>query len=123
MSSALVIRIIGGVCGGIIGTYISGKIYEFIYKKKYNNLIKNDNIINESKPPSIVNPDNISYNKYQNVHTFQDILQIELNEHINNKDIYDYEYDNTSNVIEENNKVDDFEDYYLFFSSVARENN
>ena len=33
MSSALVIRIIGGVCGGAIGTYISGKIYDYINRK------------------------------------------------------------------------------------------
>jgi len=34
MSTALVIRIIGGVCGGAIGTYVSGQIYDYIYTQQ-----------------------------------------------------------------------------------------
>ena len=32
--SAIAIRLIGGVLGGAIGTYVSGKMYDYIYTKK-----------------------------------------------------------------------------------------
>ncbi len=131
-STSLFIRIFGGVFGGAIGTYISGKIYEFIYGKKNNPLITyKNNTTNITKPPSIIHPDELSYNKFKNAKTFSDILEIELKEHISNTNKYNYDYDNehgnTVDIIEEKyeeiNEDNDFEDYYSFFSAIARENN
>jgi len=88
MSSALVIRIIGGVCGGAIGTYISGKIYDYINQKPQLPL----------PPPE---PTKKFETKLENVKSFEaklplveEILNIQIQEHIDNGNKNNYEYDN-----------------------------
>lgn len=81
MSSALVIRIIGGVCGGAIGTYISGKIYDYINRKPQLPL----------PPPE---PIKKFETKLENVKSFEEILNIQIQEHIDNGNKNNYEYDN-----------------------------
>lgn len=122
MSSALVIRIIGGVCGGAIGTYISGKIYDYIYNKP------------PLSPPQLEPPKNFE-TKIKHAKSFQEILNIQIQEHIDNGNKYNYEYDNehgntiqikNSEVEKEVKLVNDdlydksYEDYFTLISSLAR---
>ena len=103
--SSLAIRIIGGVCGGAIGTYVSGKIYDYVYNKKE---IENTNSITKTK--SNVNILDEKYdkkyeNKISNVKSFEELLNIQIMEQLrNNKErIINYEYDNEhGNTIEIN---------------------
>ena len=81
MSSALVIRIIGGVCGGAIRTYISGKIYDYINRKPQLPL----------PPPE---PTKKFETKLENVKSFEEILNIQIQEYIDNGNKNNYEYDN-----------------------------
>lgn len=125
MSTALVIRIIGGVCGGAIGTYISGKIYDYINRKP------------QLPSPPIPEPPKNFENKIKDVKSFQDILNIQIKEHIENRN-NNYEYDNEhgnsveiKNIVKEkeclfvNDSIYDnnYEDYYTILCSLARENN
>ena len=122
MTSALVIRIIGGVCGGAIGTYISGKIYDYIY---------NEPQIISHNPPSPPFPPKNFNSKFKDAKSFEDILKIQLKEQIDNVDQYNYEYDNEhgNNVqVKEKNKicVDDSlydNNYYTFLTALGRDNN
>ena len=77
MSTSLVIRIIGGVCGGAIGTFVSGKIYEFIRKNK----IPSASLEEPSEP--------LKYeSKINNAKSFEEILNIQLeNETINQEEV------------------------------------
>ena len=84
MSSALVIRIIGGVCGGAIGTYISGKIYDYLNKKD-KPLLKNTSEVETELYNKTVIQDEI---------TFEDILNKEIKEQLERASKYNYEYDN-----------------------------
>jgi len=129
MSSAFVIRIIGGVCGGDIGTYVSGKIYDYIYNKP------------QLSPPQIEPPKNFE-TKIKDAKSFEaklplveEILNIQIQEHIDNGNKYNYEYDNEHGntikihkpeVEKEVKLVNDalydnsYEDYLTFISSLAR---
>lgn len=69
--SALAIRIIGGVLGGAIGTFISDKIYHFIYKPAKK--------IEQQLPPKQFDT------KFQDVKSFEEIVAIELHEQENNE--------------------------------------
>lgn len=73
--SALAIRIIGGVLGGAIGTFISDKIYHFIYKP-----VKK---IEQQLPPKQFDT------KFQDVKSFEEIVAIELHEQENNGPLRD----------------------------------
>lgn len=120
MSSALVVKIIGGVCGGAIGTYITGKIYDYISNRP------------QLSPPPLEPPKNLE-SKIKQAKTFEEILNIQLQEHIDNvnKDTYEYdnEHGNTINIIEEEKEVkfvnyslynNNFNDYFTFLSSLGR---
>ena len=83
MSSALFIRIIGGVFGGAIGTYVSGHIYDYFNRN--------------SQPPQIqpMSSPEKPETKFKDVKTFEEILNNQVNEHINIKRAKnDYDYDN-----------------------------
>lgn len=69
--SALAIRIIGGVFGGAIGTFISGQIYDY-----FNKPVKK---IEQQSPPKQFDT------KFQDVKSFEEIVAIELCEQENNK--------------------------------------
>lgn len=122
MSAALVIRIIGGVCGGAIGTYVTGKIYDYIYSKP-------------QMPPSPPKPPKKFENKIKDAKSFEEILNIQVQEHIHNGNKYTYEYDNEhgntiqfQNIKEEketrfiNDALYDnnFDDYFTLLSSLGR---
>jgi len=131
MSSSLVIRIIGGVCGGAIGTYISGKIYDYIYNKpqleppkNFETKIKDAKSV-EAKLPLVE----------AKLPLVEEILNIQIQEHIDNGNKYNYEYDNEhGNTIQIknpevekevkniNNALYDnsYEDYFTLISSLAR---
>ena len=122
MSSSLVIRIVGGVCGGAIGTYISGKIYDYIYNEPQ--IIAHGSPLPPS-PPKIFN------SKFNDAKSFEDILKIQLKEQIDNVDRYNYEYDNEHGnkvQLKEKNKIcvnDSLHDndYYTFLTALGRDNN
>ena len=81
MSSALTIRIIGGLFGGAITTYIGKKIYDFINKPP-------------PPPPNPLYLVSTKSLKNNDVKSFQEILY-------KNIDKYNYEYDNEhSNSVE-----------------------
>jgi hypothetical protein len=106
MSSSLVIRIVGGVCGGAIGTYISGKIYDYFNSR-----------------PQINSPETnhqIPYyeNKIKDAKSFEEILQIQVKEQIENCNKYDYEYDN-----EYGNTVEIKEKEIMFVNDAIYDNN
>lgn len=82
MSTLLVIRIIGGVCGGAIGTYISGKIYEYIFNPP------------EQIAPYPQEPPKKFESKIKDAKSFEEILNIQVQEYIDNVDKNTYEYDN-----------------------------
>ena len=122
MSTALVIRIIGGVCGGAIGTYVTGKIYDYIYNKP------------QLPPPPAEPPKNFE-SKFKDVKSFEEILNIQIKEQIDNANKYTYEYDNEhGNTIELKNITEEqetkfvndalydnnFNDYFELISSLAR---
>jgi len=122
MSTALVIRIIGGVCGGVIGTYVSGKIYDYVYNKPQLPL------------PPTESPKNFE-SKFKDVKSFEEILNIQIKEQIDNSNKYTYEYDNEhGNTIEFKNITEEketkfvndalydnnFNDYFELVSSLAR---
>ncbi len=83
MSSALIVRIIGGLCGGAIGTYISVQIYDYL---------------NRNRQPITQKPFALPEKyelKFKDVKSFEEILNIQVNEYINNQNgKNDYEYDN-----------------------------
>ena len=123
MSSALFIRIIGGVCGGAIGTYITGKIYDYIYNKP------------QQLPSHLPEPPKKFESKIKYAKSFEEILNIQIQEHIDNGNKYNYEYDNEhGNTIQIknpevekevkniNNALYDnsYEDYFTLISSLAR---
>ena len=111
MSSTLVIRIIGGVCGGAIGSYISGKIYDYLYNKP-------------QTPPS---PPKKYDLKFKDAKSFEEIYKIQLKEQMDNVDKYNYEYDNehgnTVEIREKNNKFINDNDDYTFLTALGRDNN
>ena len=76
MLTSLVVRIIGGVCGEELATYISDKIY---YNKPQSPIPqiteKFENIIKDTK-------------------IFEEISNIQIQEYIDNLNKYNYEYDN-----------------------------
>lgn len=131
MSSALFIRIIGGVLGGAIGAYLSGHIYEY-FNKNQQPLPK----IKDQPPPQ-------SYEtKYQHAKSFEEILNIQIGEHISNKIEteksryeYDNEHGNTFEFKNNNNKESEteillindplydnnYEDFYQYYISLGRE--
>lgn len=82
MSIPLVIRIIGGVCGGDVGTYISGKIYEYISNTP------------QQIPPYPQEPPKKFESKIKDAKSFEEILNIQVQEYIDNVDKNTYEYDN-----------------------------
>lgn len=85
MSTSLVIRIFGGVFGGLIGTYVSGHIYDYWNKK-----------IPQIKPPE--KPVNDYSSKIIHAKSFEEILNIELNDALENQTMkvnkLTYDYDN-----------------------------
>ncbi len=132
MSSALIIRIIGGVCGGAIGTYLTGRIYDYFSKsrKPIPQIKKQD----QPPPPYEI--------KYQEVKSFEEILNIDIGKHISKQletGKVNYEYDNehgntfeskntgnkdknvnfTNNVLHDNS----YEDFYRFYSQLYRDDN
>ena len=119
MSSALFIRIFGGVFGGVIGTYISGQIYDYF---------------NKTKRPIPQIKESLNYeSKYKDVKSFEEILNIEISNQIETEQI-DYEYDNEhGNTIDfkHNNDQDkeitlvndaiydnSYEDYYHMYNQL-----
>jgi hypothetical protein len=111
MSSTLVIRIIGGVCGGAIGSYISAKIYDYVYNK-----------------PQIQLSPLKKYNcKFKDAKSFEEIYKIQLKEQIDNADKYNYEYDNEHGnnveITEKNNRFINDNDDYTFLTALGRDNN
>lgn len=130
MSSALVIRIIGGVFGGAVGTYLTGYIYDY-----FNKIRQPIPQIKEPKQPFPYE------SKYNNVKSFEEILNIQIGEHISNQldnQKNNYEYDNEyGNVFEFNNSglrdeettfINDalydnsYEDFYQLYILVGRDN-
>ena len=79
---SLVIRIIGGVCGGAIGTYVTGQIYDYIYKRP------------QQLPPSPPEPPKKFESKIKDAKSFEEILNIQVQELIDNGNKNTYEYDN-----------------------------
>jgi hypothetical protein len=129
MSSALFIRIIGGVCGGAIGTYISGHIYDYFNKNRQ----PVPQIKEPTKPP-LYKP------KYKDVKSFEEILNIDIGQHISNTletEKVNYEYDNEHGNIFEfkdtrikekdvtliNDALYDnaYDDFYRFYVEIGRE--
>jgi hypothetical protein len=126
MSSALFIRIVGGVFGGAIGTYISGYIYGYFNKKRQ----PIPQIKEQSQPPQYES-------KYKHVKSFEEILNIDIGQHISKEletEKINYEYDNEhGNTFEfknagEKEKEEDvantsYEDYYRFYIQLYRDDN
>jgi len=119
MSSALIIRIIGGVCGGAIGTYISGHIYDYLNRNR-------QPIPQKPLPP----PEKYEL-KFKDAKSFEEILNIQVNEYINNQNgKNDYEYDNeqgnTFNIkveVPEETYINDALydcNFYDFYASIGR---
>lgn len=126
--SALFIRIIGGVFGGTIGTYLSGYIYDYFNK--------NRQPIPQIKPPEIYKP------KYQDAKSFEEILNIQIEEK-NTKvedEIFDDKYDdnisepkikniNSSFKLEDVNFMNDalydnsYEDFYQIYIDLVKSDN
>lgn len=121
--SALAIRIIGGVIGGAIGTFISDKIYKYMYIKS-----------KESYPAKQID------NTLQKAKSFEEILNIEFNKQSNNnvyqedgnkiKDInlnidIDIENDNKNEKIFINDALYDnnYIDYYSLYFGHEKKNN
>ncbi|MFY7728055.1 MAG: hypothetical protein ACOVRN_00910 [Flavobacterium sp.] len=111
MSAVFFIRIIGGVFGGTLGAYVSGKLYDYMYK--------------QTQPLAV---------------TFDDLFQRQIRQQIElakQSDIYDYDREEGNQLptesslskktaIEYNPSAvndalydNDFEDYYIF---IGREN-
>lgn len=116
MSSALFIRIVGGVLGGAIGTYISGNIYDYYNKKKPSQI----------QPPEKYEP------IIKDAKTFEEILNIQVNEHKNNQSVnnnydYDNEYGNIFNINNEKTEDTYINDalydctFYDFYSIIGRD--
>jgi hypothetical protein len=131
MSSSLVIRIVGGVFGGAIGTYLSGRIYEYFNK--------NIQPIPQIKEPSHHSP---YESKYKDVKSFEEILKIDIGQHINNtleEKKINYEYDNEhgntfefKNTIDKEEKVtlqnntlydNSYDDFYRFYIELYKDDN
>ena len=130
MSSALFIRIVGGVFGGAIGTYISGHIYDYFNKNRQ----PIPQIKEHSQPPQYES-------KYKNVKSFEEILNIDIGQHISKQfetEKINYEYDNEhGNTFEfknagekeeqDANYVNDalydnaYDDFYRFYVEIGRE--
>jgi hypothetical protein len=127
MSTALVIRIIGGVCGGAIGTYVTGQIYHYIYNRP------------QQLPPSPPEPPKKFESKIKDAKSFEEILNIQVQELIDNGNKHTYDYDNehgntikfrkpVNNILEEeetrfvNDSLYDnnFDDYFTLLSSLYR---
>jgi hypothetical protein len=123
--SALAIRIIGGVLGGAIGTFISDKIYHFIYRP-----VKK---LEQQSPPKQFDT------KFQDVKSFEEIVTIELHEQQNNTpsrdeehehitidtDVYiDIENENESENLFINDAIYDntYIDYYTLYFGNEKEN-
>jgi hypothetical protein len=114
MSSTLFIGIIKGVFGGAISTYISGYIYEYFNKNRQ----PIPQIIELTQPP-LYEP------KYKYAKNFEEILNIQIGEHISNKintENVKYEYDNEhGNTFEFKN--DRFEEENTPFINALYDNN
>lgn len=107
MSSALIVRIIGGVCGGTIGVFISGKIYDFFIKKPDIKIP-----IQNTKENTTYNScfENHQSNKIKDANSFEDIFNNQLKEYINNSNKYTYEYDNEyGNIVEPTKNIEETE--------------
>jgi len=118
MSSSLFIRIIGGVFGGAIGTFVSGHIYDYFNRNE--------------QPPQNQPPENYEH-KIKDAKTFEDILNIQINEHLNNQSIknnyeYDNEYGNTIKIDIEKPEDTFINDalydnaFYDFYTIIGRDN-
>jgi membrane-associated HD superfamily phosphohydrolase len=106
--AALAIRIIGGAVGGAIGTFIGDKIYKYVKR--------------EAPPKQIEN-------NSQDIKSFQDLVNIKLNEQLNNT-IAEEEKEKQNEVIEINSNKDiepddevEFEIESLFVNDAIYDNN
>lgn len=123
MSSNLVINIIGGVCGGAIGTYVSGKIHDYIHNEPQPSPPSPSQSQSPSKPQK--------YDlKFKDAKSFEDIYKIQLKERLDNVDKYNYDYDNEhGNSVEIREKPTRFVNDYLndnectFLTALGRDNN
>jgi hypothetical protein len=106
--SALVVRIIGGVCGGAIGTFISGQIYDYIYNKP----------VKKVEQP---NPPQHFESKFQHVKSFEEILNIELREPENNNPLRNEKDAYIIEIINNNNENDN-KDEKLFINDAIHDN-
>lgn len=98
MSLSLFIRIVGGVLGGAIGTYISGNIYDYYNKKK----------------PTQIQPPEKYDTIIKDVKTFEEILNSQVNEHKNNQSVKNnYDCDNNKHGNIFNNNIEKTEDIYI----------
>lgn len=108
--SVLAIRIIGGVLGGTIGTIIGDKIYKYIYVKR-----------EQSYTPKQIE------NKFDNVKSFQELMDIKLNESLNSTDSEENQNEENENKIRDiNYDIDvDIEDENesLFVNDAIYDNN
>lgn len=107
--SALAIRIIGGVVGGAIGTFIGDKIYKYI------------------KPEVSASPKQIEH-KPNDVNSFQDLLNIQLNDQLNNANCEEKEKQNEVIEINSNRNIEpdddfEFEIESLFVNDAIYDNN
>jgi hypothetical protein len=121
MSSNLVINIIGGVCGGAITTYVSGKIHDYIHNEPQPSA--------PSPSPSPSQPQKYDL-KFKDAKSFEDIYKIQLKEQIDNVNKYNYDYDNEhGNTVEIREKPAMFVNDYLndndctFLTALGRDNN
>ena len=121
--SLIAIRLIGGVLGGAIGTYVSGKIYDYIYKPKPQ--IKDDK---ENEANVLIIREIIEQPKPLKPKTFEEIM-LDIRE----KNKHGYEYDNepgNDGIINKNIIINDAiydnnfrDDYYDILQSIASINN
>lgn len=125
--SNLIIRIIGGVCGGAIGLYISGQIYDKLYNNKPPKLLKN------TSPAEISLSQKDNENKAKDISSFENILNIQIQE-IQTNNINDNNLNlkndtvNISPIIVNNNKNEELyindaiydNTYYDFYIKIGR---
>lgn len=69
MMTSLFIRIIGGICGGVIGTFVTGQIYDYIYNGPHNSSSNQDK--------------RNKNNSFQNAKSFEEIFNMVTIEKIN----------------------------------------
>lgn len=96
--TSLAVRLIGGAFGGVIGGYVTGKIYDHFNSNDQN--IKNNQSIQQIKEPS---QDYENRMKFRDVKSFEEILNIQIEEQLkkNKENLANYNYDNENgNTIE-----------------------